>query len=108
MTINNPFLTISQQLTELKSIVLGMQPPVTPEQKEPVEDILSIDEAAKFLGIAKQTAYIWSSKKLLPSMKVGKKLYFSRTDLMEFLKSHRRKTISEIQKDSKTFKQVKS
>jgi excisionase family DNA binding protein len=102
--MENPFIEIQQQIAELKNIVLSIKA----EQKPQVEEsdkLLSVEEAAAFLSIEKQTLYIWNSQKKVPSMKVGRKLFFSQKELTEFIKAHRRKTISELEVEAKSYKQ---
>lgn len=54
-------------------------------------DIIDIDEAAAFLGLQRPTLYTKVSKRQIPFMKQGKRLYFSKTDLTEWIKSTARK-----------------
>ncbi|MCK5370342.1 MAG: helix-turn-helix domain-containing protein [Cyclobacteriaceae bacterium] len=63
---------------------------------------LDVDQAATFLGIAKATLYGKCSKLIIPHFKKGKKLYFHQSELMEYLKSGRRKTVQDIQQNVNT------
>ncbi len=64
-----------------------------PEQAptEQPEQLLTIQQAAEFLSLAVPTIYSKVSKGELPFMKRGKRLYFSRTELMEYVKAGRKK-----------------
>ena len=64
--------------------------------KNPSDVFLDVDQAAAFLGIAKATLYGKCSKLLIPHIKKGKKLYFGQSELIEYLKSGKRKTIHDI------------
>ncbi|MFD2518216.1 helix-turn-helix domain-containing protein [Salinimicrobium flavum] len=68
---------------------------------ETTEDILTVQEAAKFLDLAVPTVYSKVSKGELPFMKRSKRLYFSSTDLREYLKAGRRKSNSEVEQEAK-------
>ena len=46
----------------------------TPNTSESVNDILSVEQAGKFLNLAKQTLYGFTSKNEIPFFKRGKKL----------------------------------
>ncbi len=72
------------------------------------EELLSIDEAAEFLKLAKPTLYTKVSKNQLPFMKRGKRLYFSRTELMEYLKQGRKKSNAEIEQEVEMYLGQKS
>ena len=59
------------------------------ESKAPTgqpEQLLTIQEAAEFLSLTVPTMYSKVSKGELPVMKRSKRLYFSRTELMEYIK----------------------
>ena len=60
------------------------------------DSFLDVEEAASFLGIAKATLYGKCSSLLIPHFKKGKKLYFNRSELVEYLRSGKRKTIRDI------------
>ena len=56
------------------------------------EQLLTIQEAAEFLSLTVPTMYSKVSKGELPVMKRSKRLYFSRTELLEYLKEGRKKS----------------
>jgi excisionase family DNA binding protein len=62
----------------------------------PGDELLTIEQAAKFLSLTKPTIYSLVSRGELPSMKKSKRLYFSREDLISYVKKGRRKTNDEI------------
>lgn len=64
---------------------------------ETPEHFLTIKEAAQFLRLTVPTIYSKVSKRELPVMKRGKRLYFSSNELLEYLKEGRKKTNSEIE-----------
>lgn len=61
------------------------------------EQLLTVQQTAEFLNLSVQTIYSKVSKGELPVMKRAKQLYFSSTELMEYLKAGRKKTTAEIQ-----------
>lgn len=71
--------------------------PQIPEEKE--DEIIPIEEAAKFLHLSKPTLYSKVSRNELPCMKKGKRLYFSKQELTEYLKNGKRKTKKEIDEE---------
>jgi predicted DNA-binding transcriptional regulator AlpA len=64
--------------------------------KTQADTFLDVNQAAAFIGIAKATLYGKCSEKLIPHFKKGKKLYFDQQELIEWLKSGKRKTIDDI------------
>lgn len=74
----------------------------TQESKTPTEQpeqLLTVEEAAEFLNLKVPTIYSKISKGELPVMKMkgGKRLYFSRTELLEYFKDGRKKSNAEIE-----------
>ena len=66
-------------------------------------DLLSIDEAVVLLNLAKPTVYNLVSSGKIPVMKKSKRLYFSRNELLNWLKSGRKKTIDEIEEEARSY-----
>lgn len=64
--------------------------------QEAKEEYLNIDEASSFLSVAKATLYVKVSKREVPSIRRGKRLYFSKLDLIEYLNGGKRKTNEEL------------
>ena len=79
-----------------------------PEAKSNQEKPLSVEEAAEFLNLSVPTIYSKVSKKEIPVMKMGKRLYFDKRDLLDQIKSGRIKTVAELQSDADTFLTKKS
>ena len=51
----------------------------------PQSDIVFIDEASTITGLKKSTIYLKSSKKEIPHLKKGRKLYFKRSELINWI-----------------------
>lgn len=64
--------------------------------KKQDSDPLSIQEASKFLNLSVATIYSKISRGELPVNKRGKKLYFLKEELFEYIKAGRRPSNSEI------------
>lgn len=54
------------------------------------EDRLLIEQASEFLGISKSTIYKATCKRLLPHFKKGRRLYFSRKELQQWIAEGKR------------------
>lgn len=70
-------------------------------QKLP-KDMMNVTEAAEYLTLSIATVYTKVSKKEIPYSKCGKRLYFSRLELSEFIKVGRQLTNEEIQRQTIT------
>lgn len=91
--------SISERVTaNILKAVRNEQP--TTEQPE---KLLTIQEAAEFLSLTVPTMYSKASKREIPVMKRSKRLYFSRTELLEYLKDGRKKSNAEIEQEAKAY-----
>lgn len=91
---------LTKEVSELKLLLLNKseQTPTTPP-----EQLLTIQEAADFLSLTVPTMYSKVSKGELPVMKRSKRLYFSRTELLEYIKDGRKKSNAEIEVEAEAY-----
>lgn len=61
----------------------------------PVEELLNVDEAAQLVKLKPSTLYSHTSKRRIPHIKRGGRLYFLREDLLAWLLEGRRPVIDE-------------
>jgi excisionase family DNA binding protein len=83
--------------------VLKETKPQTVKPTDHPEQLLTIQEAAEFLKLTVPTIYSKVSKGELPVMKRSKRLYFSRTELLEYLKQGRKKSNAEIEQEAEAY-----
>ncbi|WDF66061.1 helix-turn-helix domain-containing protein [Flavobacterium sp. KACC 22763] len=69
-----------------------------PEDFDP--GLMTILEASKLVNLSVATIYSKVCRKEMPANKKGKKLYFIRSELLEWIKSGRIKTMSEMQREA--------
>lgn len=50
------------------------------------DKLMTIEEAAEFLSLSVSTIYVQVSKSIIPCMKKGKRLYFSKDELTDWIK----------------------
>lgn len=62
-------------------------------------DLVTIEEASSFLKLSVATVYSKVCRNELPFNKNGKRLYFFKSELMEWIKAGRVKTVDEIRQD---------
>lgn len=74
------------------------QPPT-----DQLEQLLTVQQAAEFLNLTVPTIYSKVSRGGLPVMKRGKRLYFSSTELMEYIKDGRKKSNAEIEAEAEAY-----
>ena len=91
---------LTKEVSELKHLLIEKQEQTPTDQPE---QLLTIQEAAEFLRLSVPTLYSKVSKGELPVMKRGKRLYFSRTELLEYVKAGRKKSNAEIEQEAKAY-----
>lgn len=82
---------ISQLIRDVNSIKLSLQ-----TSPEPTDQLLTVGQAAEFLTLAKPTIYAMISRGELPNMKRGKRVYFEKSKLLDYLKAGQRKTFQQL------------
>ena len=93
---------LTKEVSELKQLLLQK----SDQQATPqAEQLLTVKEAADFLNLSVPTVYSKVSRCELPVMKRGKKLHFSSTELMQYLKDGRKLTKSEIETEADNYLQ---
>jgi excisionase family DNA binding protein len=95
--MNNPFAVLEARLHNIEALLIDIKHQPKPQASQPEDDLLTVPEAAEFLSLSVQTIYTLNSKKKLPVMKRSKRCYFSKSDLLEYLKQGRKSTPSEIE-----------
>ncbi|WP_114778733.1 helix-turn-helix domain-containing protein [Botryobacter ruber] len=67
------------------------------------ETIFNVSEAAAFLHLSVATLYAKVSRQEIPVNKQGKRLYFYKSELAEWIRQGRKKTVSEIQQEAEQY-----
>ncbi|MFT4534658.1 MAG: excisionase family DNA binding protein [Saprospiraceae bacterium] len=91
---------LTKEVSELKNLLIVKQEHPPTKQSE---QLLTVRETAKFLKIADSTIYSKVSKGELPVMKRGKRLYFSTSELMQYIKEGRKKSNAQIEAEAQAY-----
>ena len=74
------------------------------EQKLSGKEILSLSEAAKFLCASKSFMYKMTSQKIIPHyIPGGKKIYFKKSDLENWILQNRITAVAEIESKTESY-----
>lgn len=92
------------QLNHKLETVLQLLKRQQPESQSPGK-LLTIEEAAQFLNLAKPTIYRLVHLRQIPfnKPKGSKKLYFIKPELEAWIKTGRKRTVSEIEEQAESF-----
>ncbi|MFC2121795.1 helix-turn-helix domain-containing protein [Bacteroidota bacterium] len=100
---NLTFNDIPEAMTQLFYKVENIERLLLEKSKESqseTNDILTVELCAKFLHLAKPTIYGLISRRELPVLKRGKRCYFKKVDILEYLEAGRQKTYAEISREA--------
>ena len=67
------------------------------------DTVMDLESAAAYLKMKKSFIYSLTSKFEIPHFKVGKRLYFSKNNLREWLEAKRVKTLKELENERDPF-----
>ena len=91
-------LTTEKELDSLIKKSIRKEMDAKGSNEKPISKILTLEEASQYLSLAKQTIYGFTSKRLIPFIKKGKKLYFVKDDLEAWLMTGKKITKPQIEK----------
>jgi excisionase family DNA binding protein len=89
---------LAERLESIETILKNKFQESTPKTQE--EQLLTVEQAAKFLDLSIPTIYSKVSRGELPVMKRSKRLYFSNFELMAYLKEGRKLTNEELENEA--------
>ncbi len=95
----NAVTLLTKEVSELKRLFIEKQDQTLADQSD---QLLNVTEAANLLSLTVPTIYSKVSKNELPVCKApgSKRLYFSRTELLNYIKTKRRKSDDEIEQEA--------
>jgi len=102
--MNNPFEIIEARLNNIETLLLDLKHSPKEQHSHPESDqLLTIQQAAEILCLSVPTIYSLVSRSEIPCMKKGKRLYFSKEEITNWIKTGRKKTISEIEMETDNY-----
>lgn len=67
------------------------------------DQLFTIQQVAEFLSLSVPTIYTLVSKAAIPCMKKGKRLYFSKAEINNWIRSGKKNTIAEFESEADHF-----
>ena len=88
----NPFEAIEAKLNNIETLLLDLKHKPKEQSEQPeTDELLTVQDTAEFLRLSVPTVYALISKGELPVMKRSKRCYFSKVELINYLKQGRKK-----------------
>lgn len=87
----NPFEAIERRLAFLESQFIHREP-----SPAPLPEVFDTENILPYLGdVSKPTLYRWIHTGYIPYYKIGKRVYFKRVDIDNWMQSKRKPTLAE-------------
>ena len=103
--MENPFEIIIQRLDAIERLLnelkTGRSEPTN--QMQGGYDLMNVQQVAAYLSLSVQTIYGLVHKIEIPNFKRGKRLYFKRTEIDDWIGQSRRKTRVEIEQEATNY-----
>lgn len=93
---SNKEANLSRQVAELQGRVKSLE-----QLLHQGKDVLTLEEAAKFMGIARSSLYKMTHEQTIPFYKPnGKMIFFEKSDLLAWVRKNRVSSESEISEEA--------
>ena len=103
--MENPFEIIIERLDAIERLLyeikLGKQVDNVPVVY--ANELMNVQQVAEYLTLSVQTIYSLVHKMEIPNSKRGKRLYFKRSEIDEWIRQSRRKTRVEIEQEATNY-----
>ena len=93
---------LAGEISSLKNLIEEKRD-TSQSQKPDPDELMTIKQASEFLDLTVQTLYNKVSKNEIPFMKRGKRLYFSKEQLIDYLKQGSNEMQSDIDREVNEF-----
>jgi excisionase family DNA binding protein len=105
---NFSFDSLPENISELNHRLERIENILTGYENQPEADqIWSVSEVAEFLKVSIPTIYGYTQKRSIPYLKKLGRLYFSKQQIIEWIKSSRKKTLVEAANDADEYLKIK-
>lgn len=100
--MDNPFEIIDTRLSRIENLLIELNALAGAHESNP-EIILSVQQTADLIRLSVQTVYGYVSRNEIPYSKKGGRLYFLKSEIIEWIKEGRRMTHTEIKAQAHTY-----
>ena len=110
--MENPFQIINEKLDNIEKILSQIKTGQVTEKPfvvKQLKELMNVKEVAEYLSISKSKIYKYTCYRQIPFIKTGKKIYFRKAEVDEWLNTYRKKTTAEMEAEvTMTWKPRKS
>ena len=89
---------LTTEVRELKALLLNKA-----EHKNDIETPIQLDEVTPITGLSKPTLYGYVQRNEIPYHKKGNRLYFFKSEIIDWIKTGKQKTLKELEAETDNF-----
>jgi excisionase family DNA binding protein len=103
--MENPFEVIIQRLDKIERLIYELKKSntITTNNENYSTEILNMNQAVDYLTLTKSAIYKFTSGRGIPHFKRGKKIYFKKSELDEWLTKNRISTNEELEQEAMNY-----
>ncbi|WP_274476144.1 helix-turn-helix domain-containing protein [Mangrovimonas aestuarii] len=103
--MENPFELINERLDRIEKLLKDLNNKIdgNSENYTTLSNIMNIEQLASYLTLSKSTIYGMVNKRKIPHFKRGKRLYFDKGDINEWLRDGKVLTMTEIEQKANEY-----
>jgi excisionase family DNA binding protein len=103
--MENPFEIIIQRLDAIEQLLYEIKTGKQAEIKPLAHgnELMNVQQVAEYLTLSVQTIYTLVHKMEIPNAKRGKRLYFKKSEIDDWISRSRRKTRVEIEQEASNY-----
>lgn len=94
----NVVFQLTNEVIELKALLLQKVQP-----QNDIETPINLNAVEEITGLSKPTLYGYVQRNEIPYYKKGNRLKFFKSEIIEWIKTGKQKTVKEVQADTDTF-----
>lgn len=99
--MENPFEIIIEQLNTIERKIEAVELSLNfKTENQTYSEVMSLNQLCEYCGFTKSYVYKQTSTREIPHYKKGKRLYFKRTEIDEWLFKEKIKTMDDIQREA--------
>ncbi len=103
--MNNPFESIESRLSNIENLILDIKhlPKNISSEFHEDNNPKNIDDIVKLTGYKKKTIYGYCQNNTIPYHKKNGRIFFFKSEIIDWIQSGNRKTINEIEAETDEF-----
>ena len=101
--MNNPFETLDKRLCNIENILFDIKHIPKTEPQAEIETPIQLDDVVPITGLSKPTLYGKVQRNEIPHHKQGNRLYFFKSEIVNWIRTGKVKTLKELDADADAY-----